>query len=147
LWPAVVGHDFRFYEEVRWWWVFEAKFACEVKICFKREVETEVGFQAEPIIGVCYVVVILVNNVDIPPYQMHLKMEDGGVCTVIQKDDFYKITVSYPYKMLSKKANPSPRCECKCTFLFPWQRLAPNETGWRTAEDVLVIKEKLVPEQ
>ncbi len=48
---------------MRGWWVLKAKFACEVEICFEMGVKTEVGSQVGPIVGVCYVMVVLVDNV------------------------------------------------------------------------------------
>jgi hypothetical protein len=102
-WPAKVGHVFRVHGEGLRWWVFKAKSAREVKICFEKGVKTEVGPQAGSIVGVCYVIVIPVDNADIPTHKTHLKAEDGGVGTVIQKDEFDSITVGYPYKTLTKK--------------------------------------------
>ncbi len=70
---------------------------------FEKGVKTEVGSQAGPIIGICYVIVILVENFNIPPHQTHLKAENGRVGTIIQKDEFHSMTVGYSYKTLTNK--------------------------------------------
>ncbi len=71
-WLAVEGHVFGYHREGSWQWVFKAEFASEVKIGFEKGVEAETSSQVGPIVGICYVMVISVDNIDIPPHQKHL---------------------------------------------------------------------------
>jgi hypothetical protein len=43
------------------------------------------------------------DNIDIPAHQLHLKVENSWVGTVIRKDEFNCVVVSRPYKSLSKE--------------------------------------------
>jgi hypothetical protein len=47
--------------------------------------------------------IILMDDVNIPAHQMHLQAEDGGVGTVVGKNEFNHITVSNPHKAWAKE--------------------------------------------
>jgi hypothetical protein len=46
---------------------------------------------------------IISDDVDIPTHQMHLQAQNGRVGTVVEKDEFNRITASSPHKALAKE--------------------------------------------
>ncbi len=56
-----------------------------------------------PIVWVTNVMIISMDNFDIPTHQTHLQAENGWVGTVIGKDEINCITVSSPHKALAKE--------------------------------------------
>ncbi len=84
FWPVVLEHVFRFCWKGSRRWIFEAKCTRQVKVCLEEWVKAEFSAKLRPVVCVRYVVIILVDNVNIPTHQIHLKVEDSVVCTLEQ---------------------------------------------------------------
>jgi hypothetical protein len=72
-------------------------------VFFEEQVKAKVGPKTGPIICVNKIIIISMDNIDIPANQPHLKAENSWVGTVIRKDKFDCVAVSRPYKSLSKE--------------------------------------------
>jgi hypothetical protein len=72
FWPAVLKHVFRFHWKVSWRWIFEAKCTRQVKVCLEEWVKAEFGAELQPVVYVHDVMIVLVDNVNIPTHQIHL---------------------------------------------------------------------------
>jgi hypothetical protein len=68
-----VGHVFRFHWKESWQWIFEEKCARQVKVCLEEWVEAEVGIELQTVVCICYVMIILVDDVNISTHQAHCK--------------------------------------------------------------------------
>jgi hypothetical protein len=63
--------------------IFNMKIPREVKVGFEEGVKAEICAKAQPIACIGDVVIIPVDDVDIPSHQTHLQVKDGMVCTVV----------------------------------------------------------------
>jgi hypothetical protein len=63
--------------------MFDTKCPREVKVGFEEGVKAEISAKAQLIVCIGYVVIIPVDNVNIPSHQSHLQAKDGVVCTII----------------------------------------------------------------
>jgi hypothetical protein len=70
---------------------------------FEEQVKAKVGPKTGPIICVNKIIIVLMDNINIPAHQKHLKAENSWVSTVIRKDKFDCVAVSCPYKLVSKE--------------------------------------------
>ncbi len=56
-----------------------------------------------PIICIDTIIIVLMDDIGIPAHQPHLKSENSQTGTIIKKDQFDCVAVSYPYKLLPKE--------------------------------------------
>ncbi len=56
-----------------------------------------------PVVYVHKIIIILMDNINIPAHQPHLKAKNSWVGTFIRKDEFNCIAVGCPFKLLSKE--------------------------------------------
>jgi hypothetical protein len=80
---AVVRHVYGFHWEQGWERIFDTKCPRELKVGFEEGVKAEISTKARLIVCIGDVVIIPVDDVDIPSNQLHLQAKDGVVCTVI----------------------------------------------------------------
>ncbi len=117
--------------------------------------EAVIFSQLQPIIRVGEMRVVLMDNINVPAYKLHLQPKDSWAVAVVQENESNSVTIHGPNKSSAKEhvsifvdyqslEKPSPRWECR-RFLLPQQRLPPNATGRNTAEESLVIKAKSCP--
>jgi hypothetical protein len=81
--PAVLGHVFRFHREGGWGGIAMAECAREVKVGFEEWVEAKVSAKAQPVVCVDDVVIIPVDDGNIPTHQTHLQAKNGMVGTIV----------------------------------------------------------------
>jgi hypothetical protein len=82
-WSAVVGHVLGFHWEQGQGKIFDTKCPREVKVGFEEGVKAKISAKALPIVCISDVVIIPVDDVDIPSHQSHLQHQDGVVCNVV----------------------------------------------------------------
>jgi hypothetical protein len=75
----------------------------ELKVFFEERVKVKVSSKTGPIVCIEEITIVLMDNIDIPAHQPHLKAENSRIGTIIRKDEFDSISVSCLYKLLLKK--------------------------------------------
>jgi hypothetical protein len=82
-WSAVVGHVLGFHWEQGQGRIFDTKCPREVEVGCEEGVKAEISAKAQPIVCIGDVVIIPVDNVNIPSHQLHLQEKNGMVCSVV----------------------------------------------------------------
>ncbi len=69
---TVIWHVFGFHRKRCGWGIFGTECSCDIEVGFEEQVEAKVGAKTRPIVSICYVVIIPVDDVDVPSHQSHL---------------------------------------------------------------------------